>query len=200
MDGLMMPGQNIHLGRAENGGEEAPLLDASGMAGRQPLRMAMGDGVAAEVREVNVQVPPERDVEHLEPATNAEERPVSASESRAGESHFEGIAFLRDVVNRFVLAALVMSRRNVAAAGKNETVHDVEQPFGILFPGGKNDRDPAGGAYGIDVARRQRIGLALSAARIGGDSDQRSLQFERTSIIRRNARKTADAVENCPAP
>ena len=118
------------------------------------------------VREVLVERAAAGDVHDLHPAADAEERQVALHRA-AGQRELEGVALGHRPDRLRVRRLAVAGGVHVGPAGEQQAVEQVEQAVGVLDRGRvrrEQERDPAGGLDGVDVAAGEEDGLRVPDA------------------------------------
>jgi hypothetical protein len=170
-DRLVVPGLHDEVRRSEDvcettlGIDLGPVLD--GAALWPPVR----DGIVDRIGYVSVKITAARDVEYLQASTDAEERHVVAGEHRANEPQLERIALAAHGVDGVVRLAAILIGVDVATAGEDEAVHEVEVVGRIGVTGRQRDRCGSRTAHGVDIPAWDGETRGGAAAGVCGQSN-----------------------------
>jgi len=130
----MVPREATELGLLQDRLEEGPGHDGYAMRSRLSGRSAVGDRFANDVRQVLDQRSPQRHVQHLGPATDAQGR-YALLYNAPREVEFAGVALVVDHVDGLVVAATVPGWVDVPATRENEPVEAFEHWVGTVVTG-----------------------------------------------------------------
>jgi len=127
-------------------------IEAHGVSDGSALGMTVQHLLPEDVGQVDVQIAPPRDVQHLQPAADCKDGRL-LRERTLHEGELEQVAFLVDAILGRMRLRLKVGGVEVPPTGEDEPVDMTQDVLGSLLAGGEQQRNSAARTYAVHVRR-----------------------------------------------